>query len=307
MQQANNAVSKDILNNILDAALAYAKTVLENLKNDVIAVIEALTSIAKSRIDGFIEDVNKALTRDVVNTIKEQAVNEDNYKQNAIDQINSLTNLSQSEKTGYINRIKQAAKNDTIDNILIEATNKQADNLLQMQKQATINSINTLTKLTAEEKNGFIERVNTATAITECYVILSEAETLDRGEGTGTGENNELEQQRQSIIDSILNYQKLTNEEKDSFVARVNAAKTNTEFYNISNEAYTLNSSRDTELLEGQRQAMINSLMTLTKLTDEEKNGFVERITAATSSTEFSTIFAEAYELNASRNETPGE
>lgn len=266
-----------------------------------------MTSISKSRIDSFIEDVNKALTRTDVNNIREQAVNEDNYKQSAIDEINSLSDLPQSEKTGYINRAKQAAKYDTIDNILIEATNKQADNLLQIHKQATINSINALTKLTPEEKTGFVARVNAATTITECFTIFAEAEALDRGEGTGTGENNELEQQRQSVIDSILNYPKLTNEEKDNFVDRVNTAKTNTEFYNILNEAYALNASRDNELLEAQRKSIINSLMTLTKLTDEEKNGFVERINAAKTSAEFSIIFAEAYELNASRNENTGE
>lgn len=294
-----------------------------------------MTSISKSRIDSFIEDINKALTRTDVNNIREQAVNEDNYKQSAIDEINSLSDLPKSEKTGYINRAKQAAKTETIDKIVVEAKTKEQEILLELQKQATINSINALTKLTPEEKNGYITRIKNA--------VRDETITNIYQEAVAKNQEKALNPVREQYVGMINGLSEIIEEEKTGFIERINSATSEEEIKNIYNEAdlknsvavnvkainlkesiapeekqgfiTRINSAKTKEEIDSiyleadlkdTQTRTIKIINSLDKLTPEEQQGFIERINAIkaslTASAEVNQIYVEAYQLATSKS-----
>lgn len=125
------------------------------------------------------------------------------------------------------------------------------------------------------------------------------------------------EDYKAEFLDNLLTLSKLTDEEKADYKEKMDDAKSNGEIYDIYNEAIDLNNSRKDaddvddsqpgQIDEEYKQAFLENMLTLSKLTDEEKAAFKERMDIAKTNADIYDIYNQAIDLNNSRKEKSSE
>ena len=106
-------------------------------------------------------------------------------------------------------------------------------------------------KLTQEEKENYEKRMRAAQTPGEVYDTYSEAEELNRSRASESSDAETTSNEPVSTdylmeyLKPVVNFSKLTQEEKENYEKRMRAAQTPGKVYDIYNEAAELNNSRD--------------------------------------------------------------
>ena len=249
--------------------------------------------------------------------------------------------LTEKDKESYKQQIDKAPTKGAIAGILEEAKKAsekepepenpqepETPTVDEDYKDMFLENLLSLSKLTDEEKEDFKEKIEKAKTNGEIYDIYNEAIKLNNSRNKKPENPQEPENPQDSeiptidedykdmFLDNLLSLSKLTDEEKDAFKERIEKAKTNGEIYDIYNEAIKLNNSRnkkpenpqdpETPTIDADYKDMfLENLLSLSKLTDEEKEAFKERIEKAKTNGEIYDIYNEAVVLNNSRDKKP--
>ena len=243
------------------------------------------------------------------------------YKKQYSEKIDDLSDLTEEEKKAAKAEIEKATSESEVTNAYNKAYSKNQDAKREREKKENEEKFAKAKedakkaiddygdKLTEKEKESFKEQIDKAPTKGAIDGILEEAKKAS--EKTPEPEEPSIDQDyKKMFLDNLLSLSKLTDEEKEAFKARIEKAKTNGEIYDIYNEAVTLNNSRDKKpetpaIDQDYKKMFLDNLLSLSKLTDEEKEAFKERIEEAKTNGEIYDIYNEAIELNNSRAKKP--
>ncbi|WP_270622142.1 LPXTG cell wall anchor domain-containing protein, partial [Weissella viridescens] len=199
-------------------------------------------------------------------------------KKDAKDQIDKLPNLTDKEKEDIKKDIDDAKTTDEVDEIVEDAkdqneANQDSKNLEDAKNDAK-NQIDKLPNLTDQEKDDLKKRVDEATSTDDINNILDEAKrqndakttdpsnptNQDKGtDGKGNQgtdgqaqDGNNLEDVKSNGKNQIDGLQNLTEQEKNDFKARIDAATSEAEVNAIINEAKALSAQRAADKKQAQ-------------------------------------------------------
>ena len=299
-------IEKQIQN--IDAANQEIQNQIDELNNQIAAKEKEIENLKAKKAEIEKEQADKAKALE-------------DYKKKYSDKIDDLSDLTEEEKKAAKEEIANATSETEVNKAYNKAYSANQDAKYDREKKkreeefakAKENAKKAIDgygdKLTEEEKKSFKEQIDKAPTKGAIDGILEEAKKAS--EKTPEPETPAIDQDyKKMFLDNLLSLSKLTDEEKEAFKARIEKAKTNGEIYDIYNEAVDLNNSRDKKpeepaIDQDYKDMFLENLLSLSKLTDEEKEAFKERIEKAKTNGEIYDIYNEAVTLNNSRDKKP--
>ena len=201
-----NAQSEDAVDKLLqDAKLTGVKTQAvqavtnaaeqkkQDLKTNQGTSTDTEVKAAQDKVDGFVttakDDINKAKEEDVVNSKKDEAINNinnvvaenvakaklDAAKEAAKKTINDLKHLDGDEKTTYCNQVGSASDQKGIDEAVAAA--KKAD--LDKVKDAAKKTIGELKNLEKKDRDDYCNKVQQASKEDDVNKVVEDAKAAD--------------------------------------------------------------------------------------------------------------------------------
>ena len=305
-------IEKQIQN--IDAANQEIQNQIDELNNQIAAKNKEIEELKakKAEIEKEQADKAKALA---------------DHKKKYSNKIDDLSDLTEEEKHAAKEEIANATSEDEVNQAYNKAYSKNQDAKYDREKKeneqkfekAKEDAKKTIDdygdKLTEEEKKSFKEQIDKAPTKDDIAGILEEAKKA--AEKAPEPETPAIDQDyKDMFLENLLSLSKLTDEEKGAFKERIEKAKSNGEIYDIYNEAIELNNSRnkkpenpqdpETPTIDADYKDMfLENLLSLSKLTDEEKEAFKEKIEKAKTNGEIYDIYNEAIALNNLRDKKP--
>ena len=252
------------------------------LKNSNVEQLQADVNAKQSVVDTLTKDIESAKA-DIDKTTKAIADIELKVaREDATKSINSLKYVVASEKADFTNQLNATLTQDTINTIVTAAQAKDATNKaeldLKTSKTNTVSEINGLKFLS--DKQSFTDKANAAGSIDAVASILSEAKTQDAAE--------QLTKSKVDAIADVNAISGLNDSEKASFADKINASTA------LNDVASAVSDAKTVAKLNTYKESAKTTVSNLTKLSDESKAGYTNRIKSATSTTNVDTIVAEA-------------
>lgn len=160
----------------------------------------------------------------------------------------SYTNVASGKYYIKLSNLQKPPGNDIFNDFNTEELYNQdyyfEFNIRDEIRQQYIDAVNALDKLSHEDKQGFIDRINVSTANEEMESIYAEAVALNNSSSGGGTDDPILTAMKQQYITAINGFAKLSQEEKQDFIDQINAAKTQQDLIFIYVDASTLNDSK---------------------------------------------------------------
>ena len=323
-------IEKQIQN--IDAANQEIQNQIDELNNQIAAKNKEIEELKAKKAEIEKEEADKAKAFE-------------NYKKKYSEKIDGLSDLTEEEKQAAKEEIANATSEDEVNQAYNKAYSKNQDAKYDREKKENEQKFEKAKedakkeiddygdKLTEEEKEAFKEQIDKAPTKGAIAGILKEAkkasEKKPEPENPQEPETPTMDEDyKDMFLENLLSLSKLTDEEKEAFKERIEKAKTNGEIYDIYNEAVDLNNSRDKkpedpdssenpdnpeeptepeepEIDQDYKDMFLENLLSLSKLTDEEKEAFKERIEKAKTNGEIYDIYNEAVALNNLRDKKP--
>ncbi|EMG9622862.1 GA module-containing protein [Listeria monocytogenes] len=304
----SSAVKQDAENTAADAqTLADAKAAANT-------AINALPNLSGDEKTGFITQVDNAGTIAEVSQIQQEAQAKDTQNKASADAqaladaknaantvINALPNLSNDEKTGFINQVDNAGTIAEVSQIHQEAQAKDTQNKASADAQALADAkaaantaINALPNLSADEKTGFINQVDSAGTIAEVSQIQQEAQTKDT-QNKASADAQALADAKNAANTVINALPNLSADEKTGFIAQVDNAGTIADVTQAQQDA----EARDAQALADAKAAANTAINALPNLSADEKTGFINQVDNAGTIAEVSQAQQDAEARNA--------
>ena len=185
----DGAADEAAIKAIVDAAqkLQNDRQALEDCKKEAKDKVDALDKLTEEEKEASKNKIDEATTKEAVAPIVLDA-----QKDNAKKKVEELTKLNEEEKLEALKAIEEATNEESIDKAIktAEASNVSLDELKSQAK----NIINTLNKLSEEEKAAFNAKVDNADTKTKVNAIVAEAENVNASKedtNPGNTDNNE--------------------------------------------------------------------------------------------------------------------
>ena len=234
-------------------------------------------------------------------------------QQKAVDTINALPNLTQDQKKALANQVYEANTDAEIDQIVANAqeTNGSQGQVTPAQQKA-LDTIGVLPNLTQDQKIAFANKVHAAKTDAEVNQIVAQAQQANDNNGDA-----QLGAAQQKAIDAINTLQHLSQDQKNAFIGRVQAATTVDEVNSIIKEAQNAdsqaaagnnngnqgnNNGNQHNQVPGVDVAKQNAhalIQGMPNLAPWQKQSFKDRINAATSPDQVNKVLSEAMGLSA--------
>ena len=264
------------------ATLSDLQQQLDKAKNSNVEQLQADVNAKQSVVDNLTKEIESAKA-DIDKTSKSIADIELKVaREDATKSINSLKYLVASEKADFTNQLNATLTQDAINTIVTAAQAKDAADKAELDlttsKTNTVSEINGLKFLS--DKQSFTDKVNAAESIDAVASILAEAKTQDAAE--------QLTKSRVDAIADVNALSGLNDSEKASFAAKINASTTLNGLASVASDAKTV------AKLNTYKESAKTTVSNLTKLSDENKAGYTNRIKSATSTTNVDAILTEA-------------
>ena len=280
-EDIQNAPDEATIKNIVKEAQDKQdeRQILENDKNQAKAKVDALDKLNQEEKDAYKARIDGVESKEDVNAILLEA-----QKDNAKKTIASLDKLTDDERTQADQDIANAGTEDEIKSIVKEAQDKQKDRQdLEDYKAQANATIDGLDKLEADKKEAYKNRVNEADKKSDIDPIV-------------------LEAQKENAKKKVSELTNLNEEEKANAEQAIDNATNPSQIENAVKNAEASNVSLDE--LKAQAKNKINAL---SKLSEEEKAAFNEKVDSADTKAKVNEILTEAENANASKqNINPG-
>ena len=279
-QDENNAANREWLEGLREGYIAKLPT-YEYLTEDQRADYEKQFKEAKDQDAMRLIDYDAQITNQDQEPVDENLDEEilEDYKALALEKIEAFENLTDEKvKEDFLNQVKAVklgqeedafnnAKN-VIDTIVKEAAAWQAyDNSLDEDKERAKAEINTLDKLTEEEKQQYINQVDQASDKEEINKAVEEAKALN-------DDKSDLEDAKKSAKETVANLLNLTNGQKEEYLGQIDNADSKEEIDGIVTAA----KDKDAENLKEAKEDAKSSIDQLSKINEDKKQSYKEEI-----------------------------
>lgn len=287
------------------AAWQASDNSLDEDKEVAKAEINALDKLTEAEKEQYLDQVDKAENLDDINKAIEEAkaINDarldlEKAKEAAKTEINGLDKLTEAEKQQYINQVDQASDKEAINKAVEEAKalNDAKSNLEDAKKSAK-ETVDNLANLTSDQKEGYLGQIDNEDSKEEIDGIVADAKAKDFENLT------EAKEDAKASIDELS---KINEDKKQSYKEEIDKPSTDTiaKVNEIVNRAKNDSSEElpeeDTlKAYKDEYKKMIDSLPTLR---NKEKESLKKEIDNANSLDQIKSIYNNALELVASRN-----
>ena len=206
---------------------------------------------------------------------KEQVDDLTSEKQDAIEKITALPNLDDETKQGYIDQVNSAKTADEITGI-VDAATAADKKILDDAKTNAVTEINDMNNLTAEEKQGYIDQVNSAKTADEIAKIVDAAKAADEKAAA-----DKLADDKKNAIEEINDLNNLDKDQKQDYIDQVNGAKTADEITKIVDAAKAADEKAAADKLADDKNNAIEEINDLNNLDKDQKQDYTNRINNA--------------------------
>src|SRR5210317_1042270 len=323
---SNLRISKENQNKILENFNASPNTI-DNLKNratklnenrrqyeqnmkNVSNKVKQLTNLTNEERKEFLNRVNEnGANKVIANAMKlnanrkeekrlenERRAKEQELK-NVTAKLETLNNLDRNNRIKFIERLNSNGANKVIANATKLNTNRKEARRIKAEEEVKVREkLRTLTNLTNEERNLFMNKLETNGA----NKVIANASKLNINRKEikkAQEEKNRKEREMKNVANKLQNFTNLTNENRKVFLNRLNengASK-------VLSNANKLNANRKAEkkAKEQQLKNVSNKLQILTNLTNEDRKAFMNRLNENGANK----VLTNANKLNTNRKE----
>ncbi|WP_243188285.1 KxYKxGKxW signal peptide domain-containing protein [Weissella koreensis] len=291
IDQVNSAKTADEITGIVDAATAADKKILDDAKTNAVTEINDMNNLTAEEKQGYVDQVNGAKTVGEVNDILEKARNADQEvddltaeKKDAIEKITALPNLDDETKQGYIDQVNSAKTADEITGI-VDAATAADKKILDDAKTNAVTEINDMNNLTAEEKQGYIDQVNSAKTADEIAKIVDAAKAADEKAAA-----DKLADDKKNAIEEINDLNNLDKDQKQDYIDQVNGAKTADEITKIVDAAKAADEKAAADKLADDKKNAIEEINDLNNLDKDQKQDYIDQVNGAKTADEITKI-----------------
>lgn len=325
VNQVNSATTIDEVNTIVTNAQAVsnqneATQALEKAKDDAIKALDTLNLTASEK-QGFVDQINAATSLDAVAQIANDAQaksdandqKENDQKELEAAKVNAKAliekmNLTSNQKTTFAIQITSATTIDQVNAIVSEAQAISDQNDADGQDakelaEAKTNALATLDTLNLkDQKQSFIDQVNTAQSVSVVDRVLEDAQKVSKANDEADQNATELKNAKEIALAKLdsLNLKG----QLDSFKSQINAAKTVTEINQIIDNAQKVSDENDQKDKDEQtqkelEQAKATAVAKLNELNLKDSlQSYITQINNANSKAEIDTILANAQSVS---------
>ena len=212
---------------------------------------------------------------------------------------------------------------------------------LKTDAQEVIEEVKVYPNLTEDEKRSFINQLSTVATVEDLMTLAQNAHELNEGRiennvetkdvddnklEAGSEDPNKLHEQLIRSMSEVEYYEKLSDDEKDAFLDRLERAENTEQLMAIMQEAMELNDQRastdyeglneednrpDTAEGEGELEASkdmaVDEINALDNLTAEEKAAFINRVEDSNATANILTILQDALDAAAAKEAPKAE
>lgn len=283
----------------LDEAKEAAKSAINGL--------DKLTEAEKQKYLGEVDqaenldDINKAIEE--AKAINDARLDLEKAKEAAKTAISALDKLTEAEKQQYLDQVDKANDKEAINKAVEEAKalNDGKSNLEDAKKSAK-ETVANLANLTSDQKEGYLGQIDNEDSKEEIDGIVADAKAKDF-------EN--LKEAKEDAKASIDELSKINEDKKQSYKEEIDKPSTDTiaKVNEIVNRAKNDSSEGlpEEDALKANKDKYKKMIDSLPSLTSKEKESFKKEIDKANSLGQIKSIYNEALELAASRNNSSDE
>src|SRR5210317_841183 len=329
---SNLRISKENQNKILENFNASPNTI-DNLKNratklnenrrryeqnmkNVSNKVKQLTNLSNEERKEFLNRVNENGANKVIANASKLNANRKEEKRlenerrakeqelkNVTAKLETLNNLDRNNRIKFIERLNSNGANKVIANATKLNTNRKEARRIKAEEEVKVREkLRTLTNLTNEERNLFMNKLETNGA----NKVIANASKLNINRKEikkAQEEKNRKEREMKNVANKLQNFTNLTNENRKVFLNRLNENGAN----KVLTNANKLNTNRkevkrleeEKRVREQQLKNVSNKLQTLTNLTNENRKEFLNRLNENGANK----VLTNANKLNANRKE----
>ncbi len=262
-------------------------------KQKALAKIDEMVKKAKQKVqnaendDKVLNTINEVLqdAKEFSKNIKENKLAEiAKAKAEAKAEIDKLANLTDEQKSDFKAEVDKAENLSDVKEVLDKAKAKDKEELAKAKAEAKA-EIDKLANLTDEQKSSFKAEVDKAKTKADVKEVLDKAKAKDKEELA------KAKAEAKAEIDKLVN---LTDEQKSSFKAEVDKAKTKAYVKEVLDKA----KAKDKEELAKAKAEAKSQIDKLANLTDEQKSSFKKDIQAGKDKNTVAKILDKAKEAN---------
>ena len=292
------------------AAWQASDNSLDKDKERAKAEINGLDKLTEAEKQKYLGEVDQAENLDDINKAVEEAkaINDarldlEKAKEAGKAAINALDKLTEAEKQQYINQVDQASDKETINKAVEEAKalNDAKSNLEDAKKSAK-ETVDNLANLTSDQKEGYLGQIDNADSKEEIDGIVADAKAKDFENLT------EAKEDAKASIDELS---KINEDKKQSYKEEIDKPSTDTiaKVNEIVNRAKNDSSEGlpEEDALKAYKDEYKKMIDSLPTLRNKEKESFKKAIDNANSIDQIKSIYNNALEIVASRNNSSHE
>ena len=274
--------------------------------------IEKLDDLSKEEKGGFLTKINEAKNQADLEKIKKSA--EDKNKNNkearlelekakseALEKIKAMNYLG-DKKDDFIAKVEAAKDKDSLAQVMEESEKLNKDNeAIALEKEREIEAVEAVNSLVAAGENASAEDIKAAQKLIDKLKDGSKKSELQE-RIKAVVKLTELKAAKEKAIEAINALSKIDGE-KQGFIDRVNEASKVEDVNKVLEEAKKLSQERMTEeeKLNEAKKAAITSIdsTNMPDLTNEEREGFENKIKSAETIDDVNNLVREAKDKNA--------
>ena len=312
LNELNTADSEEAIDDIV----ARAEKENEDAKQEqltakraeAIQKLEELTYLGDKK-QQYIDEINAADTEQKIDQLVAEAQQEneelkkqaiENARTQALETLNTLTYLGDA-KQEYVQKITNAATEQEIETFLNQAkaeneTKKQQ--AIAAKREEAKQQLDTLSYLTPEEKAEYTEQIENADSEDAITQIMSDAEAAN-----AKNKADLLAQEQAKAKEHLETLQYLTPEQKNDFIAKIEAEQEPAAISGIMEQADAINEQQKQQALDAKKEQALISLENLDYLEADAKQNYSNSINAATTEQEIDNILAQAQTENEAKKQ----
>lgn len=306
----NNA--KDVIDTIVQEAAAWKASddSLNEDKERAKAEINGLDKLTEAEKQKYLGEVDQAENLDDINKAVEEAkaINDarldlEKAKEAAKTAISALDKLTEAEKQQYLDQVDKANDKEAINKAVEEAKalNDGKSNLEDAKKSAK-ETVANLANLTSDQKEGYLGQIDNEDSKEEIDGIVADAKVKD-------AEN--LKEAKEDAKASIDELSKINEDKKQSYKEEIDKPSTDTiaKVNEIVNRAKNDSSEGlpEEDALKAYKDEYKKMIDSLPTLRNKEKESFKKAIDNANPIDQIKSIYNNALEIVASRNNSSHE
>lgn len=285
-EKVKNANSVAEVNQTVINAKAADKAAFEKAVKEAGETLDSLKFLKDNEVNGFYNDLNKALTVEDVkyvvalaeglNASEELAA----AQKSAEDAVNALFNLSPDNKATYVSKINKAMKVDDVNDLVAQAKEADAKILADAQK-AGEGEVNALVNLADADKSTFVSEIKKAVKTDDVTDLVAKAKEADVAA---------LANAKKAGEDVVAGLKNLSASDKAGTILEINAAT------KVDNVTDLVDAARaaDAKLLDDAKKSVSDKVETLWWLSNDVKDVYEAKIADADSVESVNALLADA-------------